>query len=310
VRITPEHYDHYRTHGYAVVEQFVDEATLLGAHREIARFTPDAAELAATPRKFAPLLRDPSLLQWDFPFEGETLNRISVDEELLDFAETILEVDDVLLMQSIVWAKYGGTVNFDQELHLDFDENTLVYPRGGPGFDQILMLIYYTDITPDMGPTYLVSWDAGKPTVPEDALWPNYRSREDFPELYEKERPLVTSAGTLVIMSIRTFHRGSAITASSGQRLTHHLGFCSAANPWMGRYRQWPHFGTEPAMGRFLVEATPRQRTAIGFPAPDHAYWNHDTLTGVAARYPGIDLTGYGTSAAIGARADGAADTG
>jgi hypothetical protein len=293
VRISAEHYDHYVAHGYAIVPRFINERTLDRVREEIAMYTPDAHEIAATPRRYKALLKDPGLLQWDFPFVGDAINWISVDEELLKFAESILGVDDVILMQSILWAKYAGTANFDQELHLDFDENTLVYPRGDSGFDQILMLIYYTDITPDMGPTYVVDWQDGEPSVPADDFWPNYRGRDRYPELYAKEHPVTTEAGTLLIMSIRTFHRGSAITAASGARFTHHLGFCSAAHPWLGRYRQWPHFGTEPAMAKFLVEATPRQRSAIGFPPPGHSYWNHDTLRGVAKRYPGIDLTAY-----------------
>jgi hypothetical protein len=293
VRITTEHADHYRKHGYVAVPGFVDEATLAEVRREIALYAPNADELGRAPRRYAPLLREPGLLQWDFPFTGETLNRISVDDELLQFAELVLDADDLVLMQSILWAKYAGTASFDQELHVDFDENTLVYPRGDTGFDQILMLIYYTDITPDMGPTYVVPWENGRPSVPDDGFWPPYRSRDDHSELYAKERPLFAEAGTLMMMSIRTFHRGSGIKASSGARFTHHLGFCSASNPWMGRYRQWPHFGTEPAMADFLVHASPRQRTAIGFPPPGHPYWNRDTLTGVAARYPGIDLHDY-----------------
>ncbi len=295
MRITADHVDHYRTHGYVAVPGFVDEATLAAVREEIALYAPNAGEVQDRPRRYAAMLREPGLLQWDFPFSGGTLNRISVDDELIDFVEQMLGADDVLLMQSILWAKYAGTASFDQELHVDFDENTLVYPRGDSGFDQILMLIYYSDITPDMGPTYIVPWEDGKPSVPDDAFWPPYRSRDAYKGLYEKERPVHVEAGTLLMMSIRTFHRGSAIKASTGARFTHHLGFCSASNPWMGRYRQWPHFGTEPAMADFLVDASPRQRTAIGFPPPDHPYWNPDTLTGVAARYPGIDLSGYAT---------------
>ncbi len=294
MRITAEHADHYREHGYVAVPGFVDEEALAEVRREIALYAPDATELEERPRRYAPLLREPGLLQWDFPFTGNVLNRISVDDELLAFAEQMLEVDDLLLMQSILWAKYAGTSNFDQELHVDYDENTLVYPRGDAGFDQILMLIYYTDITPDMGPTYIVPWEDGSPSVADDAFWPPYRRRDTYAELYEREQPLYAEAGTLMMMSIRTFHRGSGIKASSGARFTHHLGFCSASNPWMGRYRQWPHYGTEPAMAQFLVDATPRQRTAIGFPPPGDPYWNRDTLSGVADRYPGIDLAGYG----------------
>ena len=293
MRITAEHVDHYREHGYVAIPGFVDEPTLAQVRCEIALYAPEADELESAPRRYVPLLREPGLLQWDFPFTGETLNGISVDDELLGFVEQMLGVDDVILMQSILWAKYGGTSNFDQELHVDYDENTLVYPRGDAGFDQILMLIYYSDITPDMGPTYIVPWENGVPSVPDDGFWPPYRSRDAYADLYEREQPLHAEAGTLMMMSIRTFHRGSAIRASSGARFTHHLGFCSASNPWMGRYRQWPHFGTEPSMRNFLVNATTRQRTAIGFPPPGHPYWNSDTLTGVAERYPGIDLSEY-----------------
>jgi phytanoyl-CoA dioxygenase PhyH len=292
LRIKAEHVDHYREYGYVAVPGFIDGETLATVRREIALYAPDADELEVAPRRYAPLLREPGLLQWDFPFTGQLLNRISVDDELLDFAEQILGVDDLILMQSILWAKYAGTSNFDQELHVDYDENTLVYPRGG-GFDQILMLIYYSDITPEMGPTYIVPWENGTPSVPDDGFWPPYRRRDTYAELYEKEQPLYAEAGTLMMMSIRTFHRGSAIRAARGARFTHHLGFCSASNQWMGRYRQWPHFGTEPAMKSFLVNATTRQRTAIGFPPPGHPYWNSDTLTGVAERYPGIDLSEY-----------------
>jgi hypothetical protein len=297
LRITADHVDHYRRHGYVAVPGFIDADTLAAVRGDIALHAPAASELAAAPKRHAAILHDPGLLQWDFPFSGETLNRISVDEELIAFAEEVLDADDVVLMQSILWAKYGGTVSFDQELHVDFDENTLVYPRGDSGFDQLLMLIYYSDITPDMGPTYIVPWEDGEPSVPADGFWPPYRSRDAYAELYAKERPVHVEAGTLLMMSIRTFHRGSRITASSGGRFTHHLGFCSAAHPWMGRYRQWPHFGTDPGMGRFLVEASPRQRTAIGFPPPGDPYWNSDTLAGVADRYPGIDLTGYAAAA-------------
>jgi len=40
----------------------------------------------------------------------------------------------------------------------------------------------------------------------------------------------------------------------------------------------------------FVQQATARQLTALGFPAPGHPFWTEQTLAGVASRYPGLDL--------------------
>jgi hypothetical protein len=40
-----------------------------------------------------------------------------------------------------------------------------------------------------------------------------------------------------------------------------------------------------------------RQRDLFGFPRPGDPYWTEETLAGVAARYPGIDLAPYGVAA-------------
>jgi len=36
-----------------------------------------------------------------------------------------------------------------------------------------------------------------------------------------------------------------------------------------------------------------RERDLFGWPRPGHDYWNEQTLTDVAARYPGIDMAPY-----------------
>ena len=38
---------------------------------------------------------------------------------------------------------------------------------------------------------------------------------------------------------------------------------------------------------------TSRLRELLGFPPPGHPYWNRETLAGVAARYPGMDMRPY-----------------
>src|SRR5436309_2610139 len=86
------------------------------------------------------------------------------------------------------------------------------------------------------------------------------------------------------------------ITAENGVRLSHHLVWRAAAYPFAG-YHQWSRFGENALLERFIERTTPRQREVLGFPPPGHPYWNDQTLAGVAARYPKMDMTPYRAAA-------------
>jgi len=59
---------------------------------------------------------------------------------------------------------------------------------------------------------------------------------------------------------------------------------------WAG-YHTFPIHGEGTAWHHFVSGATVRQLTVLGFPEPGHPYWTPETLRGVAARYPGLDMT-------------------
>jgi hypothetical protein len=40
-----------------------------------------------------------------------------------------------------------------------------------------------------------------------------------------------------------------------------------------------------------VSQASVRQLTVLGFPKPGDPYWTEETLSGVAARYPGLDTS-------------------
>ena len=103
---------------------------------------------------------------------------------------------------------------------------------------------------------------------------------------------MLAGAGSLLIFSMRTFHRAGEMTADFGVRFSHHLVWKSAACPFNG-YHQYSQFGEKPEMKRFMERATPRQREVLGFPPPGHPYWNEETLAAVAQRYPRMDLSPY-----------------
>ncbi len=234
------------------------------------------------------MLEEAEFQQVEFPYAGDALNHVATHPRIIKFVERLLGTREILLSQSAIWAKYAGTGQFEQPIHLDFEGNTLVYPRDDGVFRQVNFILYYSDVDAEMGPTCVVSQEK----TTGGSLWPPFRPRKKYPALYKIETPILAEAGDLLIFGMRTFHRASEIEAASGARFSHHLVYRGAACPFAG-YHQWSRFGEKPEMHRFIEHATPRQREVIGFPPPGHDYWNAETLEGVATRYPGMDMTPY-----------------
>jgi ectoine hydroxylase-related dioxygenase (phytanoyl-CoA dioxygenase family) len=288
VRITDQHTQHLLRHGYAIVPNFLTGPELAAARANVLRYFPTAEELAATPERYGSIVEDPEHLQVEFPFAGDALDDVSTHPDLVAFVERLLGTRDVMLSQAAIWAKYAGTGDFEQGLHLDYQGNTLVVPRDDGAYRQVNMILYYTDVELDMGPTYVVSQEKTR-HLP---LWPTHRTRKKDPQLYKDERPVLATAGTLFVFSMRTWHRASNIEAAAGVRLSHHLVWRAAEHAFAG-YHLWSRMGENPELQRFVERATPRRREVLGFPPPGHPYWNDETLAAVALRYPKMDMSPY-----------------
>jgi len=288
MEISEKQIEHLLRHGYAIVPKFLAGAELAAARENLLRYYPTADELSATPQRYGWVYDDPEHLQTEFPFDGDVLNDISTHSHIIKFVEKILGTTDVLLSQAAIWAKYAGTGDFEQGLHLDYQGNTLVVPRDDGDYRQINMILYYSDVTAEMGPTFVVSQEKTK----DLPLWPTHRPRKRNPELYADERPVLAEAGDLLIFGMRTWHRASAITADSGARFSHHLVYRSARHQFQG-YHHWPKIGESEILQRFIQKTTPRQRQVLGFPKPGDPYWNEQTLAAVKLRYPAMDLSPY-----------------
>lgn len=110
------------------------------------------------------------------------------------------------------------------------------------------------------------------------------------PDLYEHEVAAVGPAGTLVIWDIAAFHRESALGPPPAYRWL--ASPCFVAGDLQSGWVQQV-FRTGSEMTRFLTRASVEQRALIGFPEPGDPYWNEETLSGVALRYPELDLSPY-----------------
>jgi hypothetical protein len=71
--------------------------------------------------------------------------------------------------------------------------------------------------------------------------------------------------------------------------------FKRRGDPWTGK-QAWPDHALRPGFGAALAAMSVRQRDLFGFPPPGSDYWTPETLAGVAARYPAMDMTPYATA--------------
>jgi ectoine hydroxylase-related dioxygenase (phytanoyl-CoA dioxygenase family) len=292
VRVTEKQVEHYLRHGYVIAPRFLSSDEVALARQNLLQYFPTAEELSATPQRYGSIVEDPEHLQVEFPFVGDALNHVSTHPEIVSFVEHVLGARDILLSQAAIWAKYAGTGDFNQGLHLDYQGNTLVVPRDDGAFRQVNMILYYTDVTEEMGPTYVVSQEK----TSDLPLWPTHRPRKKNTHLYELERPVLAQAGDLLIFSMRTWHRASDMTADFGARFSHHLVYRAAQHNFQG-YHHWPQHGENPELQRFIEHSTPRQRELLGFPPVAHEYWNDETIAAVQLRYPKMDLSRYRSKA-------------
>ncbi len=282
MHISDEHVDHWRRHGY-VIAPLLSPEELDAARRNALHYFPDADEWQRGRGRYAHMS-----LQHELPFVDAPLNDIATHPDLVSFVERALATSELMLTQSLLWAKYPGRGDVEQELHVDYYNNTLAYPSDDAVFGHVASILYLEDVTESTGPTYAVSREhtRGRTMVPERL------PRDQHPEIYAHEFPVLAKAGSIFLYDMRTYHRGSAFTGSQGWRLTFHNVYRQAGCEWMG-WRALPYSGLDPNMAAFIQRATVRQRNLIGFPPPGHAYWTEQTLAGVAARYPAMDMTPY-----------------
>jgi ectoine hydroxylase-related dioxygenase (phytanoyl-CoA dioxygenase family) len=290
--ISEQHLEHWLEHGYAVVDDFLSQEELAAAQSELYRTFPSRQEYRSAPTLYRNDARGGHMRE--LPFLGDTLNFMALHPDIVSFVEKALGTKRIALVQSIVWAKYGGFDDFSLPLHMDYMNTSILYPNTGGPREEVTFIIYYVDVDPRLGATYVVS----NQHTGDELLVPYIRRKSQYPDLYRHEQPIYVRAGALLIYSMATIHRASGIASKDGTRFSHHFVYRSEDAPWVG-YRIWANHGLSPEMQRFLERASPRQRELLGFPPPGHTYWNEGTLTGIAARYPLMDMSPYVEAAAL-----------
>jgi hypothetical protein len=277
------------TEGWCVVENVIPPDVLAGAQRALVDVFPTADEFAdgVEPDRNAAFMTERGAPRPQFPFEPEVLNRLALHDVVIDLAEELLAIDDIRLYQAAVTAKYADSApDYEQLLHVDYANHTLVVPRTDVGYQHVTMFIYLSDVTPETGATRIVSREhtTGIP------IERTYLHLEDYAHLYASEEPASGPAGSVLVYRPDVFHRGVPVTQPRAARFFLAVAFKPAATDWIGHHA-FPGRAEDMAWYRFMQHATERQLTVLGFPAPGDPYWTTETLAGVAARYPALDMS-------------------
>lgn len=295
MRITGEHEAHYREHGFAVVEDFCTIGELTGALADFDEVVPGWVDY----------VRDtsgPKPQTWDraypgqrgmphFPYKGDTLNDLTFHDELRRFATLMAGGEPVFCEQShLSYKSRGHRGDHDQAMHLDYSNHTLAYPPNDPKYWQTAYLYYFTDVEEGLAPTAVCSWQH----YPERILWPAHYTRDERPALYDNEVKVTVPAGGLLVYSMRTFHRGTAFERDGG-RLGMFVTYAPMACKWMGIVG-WSQEAPRAEFRSWMERVSVDERNSVGFPAPGDPYWTEETLDGVSARFPKMDMTPYRTA--------------
>jgi hypothetical protein len=282
--------DEVRERGFALVEGFLSSAELLAAREAMWLHFPRPEEYFADPDQHARYGASQFAGVEEFPYRSWDVNRLAIHPDLVDLAERYLGTSELHLYKVELWAKYGGAVDYDQPLHRDYGSHSLVVPRPEQRYQQLTTFVFLSDVTEEDGPTVIVPYDVGK-DVPYTPLY------LPFGSLAESEVRCTGAAGSLLVYRTDILHRGSNITGARRARFSLLADYQVRGTTWGGKMA-WPKQSPE-RWAKFMPQCTVRERDLFGFPRPGDTYWTEETLAGVAARYPGIDLEPYRAAAPV-----------
>jgi hypothetical protein len=276
--------------GFTVVPGFLDADTLAEAQAAMWDVYPKPEDYFADPSQHPEYGKSQFAGIRLFPYRDWALSRLPVYPDLIDAMERLLKTADIEIYKVELWAKYAGAIDYEQVHHRDFGNHTLVVPRLDGAHTQYTTFILLSDVTELDGPTKVVPVEFTK----DLPLTPRQLQKG---ELAEHEEAITGPAGSLMIYRTSVMHRGSGFGAEGRSRFAMLIDYQSRGWRWNGKM-SWPDHAERAGFRRAMSLMTPRQRDLFGWPPVGSDYWNEQTLRDVADRYPYMDLTPYGGSAA------------
>lgn len=263
------------------------------------------------------MFRDEQFQNMDtLPYRGSAqMNLLSLHPSLIHLAKDLLGVGKVFLYQSHTWAKFTGNANYEQPMHCDYKNHTLLVPADQPSLRTVNFVIYVSEVTDDLGALHYVTKRESNEVLGVGSVNPS--SEDDQAALMKVERSAASEAGSLVVYGIDTFHRGTNLTKPQGRRYTMTVSFKARGNDGIG-FHVWyvitcmlsrvcylmsiiscivymllhpmdgnrqHSFHRQHAWQLLLQHASPEQLVCIGIPLPGDPFWTERTLDQTQQRW-------------------------
>jgi hypothetical protein len=219
-----------------------------------------------------------------FPCKYNAINKVALDDFFIRAAQELLETYDVMLIQSVAWAKYGEKGNnSDQRMHMDYGNNSLSHP---PPFDSpevVAFILYYSDTSIVGGGTRFVPrlpdkddrWyrapyihmpgQAGIPFENDKNRAENMLSKRNIhrEELYRREKCPVFHVGDVLVYRHDVYHRGTPVKKNC-IRYVHNIAYKKRDCTWI---YTWTNFAQKMYYGymeQFILTLNPVQLYVLG----------------------------------------------
>ena len=287
--LSPVYKAAWEDQGWCVIPSAIPPDDLHQMQKAVERLFPSAEEMDSGVTNER---TDPWRTTWDakwpeFPYHSRSLSRLPFHEVVLEVAESFLGSGDLRLYMSVVTAKYANQPSgYNQLLHADFPNHSLLVPQVDERYQQLELFIYLSDVSPVNGATRMVS-RRRTAHIPVERHTLSYA---EYPELYDDPGVATGPAGSIVAYRPDVYHRSVDLTAPGVRRIMMHVSYRLADAEW-SQYQGWAFKGFSPEWHNFVQANGPRELALLGFPRPGHPYWTDATITRVNARYPGLDMT-------------------
>lgn len=295
----------WRLEGYVVKRGFVSTAEL--QHAVMSSY-----EKVCDSGLVADFGNDPHL---SFPSSThDALNKMTVNQALLDAACSLLDTNHVRLIQSVAWHKEGhlhsnSTSNRDQRLHMDYGNNGFLHPPAWDKPDVVAAIVYLSDTSDTGGSTRLVPryregfdelYEAPYVHMPGIANIPFCNDRIGAEEVmrkydergaqlraagYTRERQHEFRPGDVLFYRHDLWHRGTPVYHNKVRHVLS-LAWSKLNAPGIST---WNKGFCQPMYNgwfrSFVCGLRGRQLISLGFPPPDHPYWTEQNRALTSARY-------------------------
>ena len=268
MKLSDEHLNTFEEQGFVVIENFYPEEKRVRIVAALQKTLPTWEVVKDQPP-------ETGMLADDFPYSEMLFNELTVDPDLIDFVQRVLETEHIHFRYAHNWVKYPGSSAFPQ-LHIDNGNNSLLPPCADKRYGQISCWYFPEEVHAAHAPMLVVPKPFGK----------------DLSKSVSLEVP----AGTQMIFNTYLWHSATAFEGKDKQRYSVTRIYGRADHYWEG-VSSFTNLGRNKHFRQFIGRLTAREREFFRFPPAGHTYYTGKTLELLEEQYPGWNAHGEYTHA-------------